>query len=314
MGVGASGDDLNALVTALDKENIYDSSLNVPKQYDEIIAGAVVKFQTKYGIRASGWVGPVTRAKLNALYGCANSTQEPSTPVLTRIAVTPQSASLTVGSTQQLTAAAYDQNGNSLTSTPIWWTSSNPGVATVNQYGLVTPVNAGTTTITAYSGSVTSNGVAVTFTAGANTQSTVPTFTNIAPSGVTYTQGQTMNISWQSAGLASSDTINLYLVDTSKTPQQVPWFTIVTGLRNSVTSYQWNPPNPVPVGNYYKVRVETNEPGVQYAGYSSDYIKVVAPGTSSFLAISGQLASILDSNQLSSLLNAISNYLQQQGQ
>ena len=45
----------------------------LPSSFGENTAAAVVQFQTKYGIRASGWVGPVTRQKLNSLYGCATT-------------------------------------------------------------------------------------------------------------------------------------------------------------------------------------------------------------------------------------------------
>jgi peptidoglycan hydrolase-like protein with peptidoglycan-binding domain len=40
--------------------------------FDQSVAGVVKKFQAKYNIRQTGFVGPVTRAKLNMLYGCTN--------------------------------------------------------------------------------------------------------------------------------------------------------------------------------------------------------------------------------------------------
>ncbi|MCX6713851.1 MAG: putative Ig domain-containing protein, partial [Candidatus Vogelbacteria bacterium] len=43
----------------------------VDPEFDEELASSVVKFQVKYGITPrSGYVGPLTRAKLNALYRC----------------------------------------------------------------------------------------------------------------------------------------------------------------------------------------------------------------------------------------------------
>jgi hypothetical protein len=38
--------------------------------FDEDFAAMVVKFQGKHGIRQTGFVGPLTRAKLNGLHGC----------------------------------------------------------------------------------------------------------------------------------------------------------------------------------------------------------------------------------------------------
>lgn len=81
-GVGSSGEEVVALVTALSKENI-----QTPKEanfYDEAIASAVSVFQEKYrseildpaGLSAgTGYVGSKTRAKLNALYGCKGNTE-----------------------------------------------------------------------------------------------------------------------------------------------------------------------------------------------------------------------------------------------
>jgi len=43
----------------------------VSKSYfGELTGSAVVKFQARYGILQTGYVGPLTRAKLNSLYGC----------------------------------------------------------------------------------------------------------------------------------------------------------------------------------------------------------------------------------------------------
>ena len=79
----------------------------------------------------------------------------PVTPVATRIAITPASATLTsIGQTVQLTARVFDQNDNALTDATVAWTSGNTGVASVSSGGLVTAVSSGTTRITARSGNV----------------------------------------------------------------------------------------------------------------------------------------------------------------
>jgi len=43
--------------------------------FNEDDAADVVHFQRKYGIRQTGYVGSLTRAKLNSLYGCSNNQQ-----------------------------------------------------------------------------------------------------------------------------------------------------------------------------------------------------------------------------------------------
>ncbi|MSU55066.1 MAG: DUF4214 domain-containing protein [Candidatus Taylorbacteria bacterium] len=57
----------------LDRDEVFQDGRTV-LNYNENTAAAVVDFQTKYGIKKTGTVGPVTRAKLNSLYGCTTST------------------------------------------------------------------------------------------------------------------------------------------------------------------------------------------------------------------------------------------------
>src|SRR5439155_603957 len=73
-----------------------------------------------------------------------------SVPVATA-SVSPASATLLAGQTDQLTATPKGANGNPLTGRPITWSSSNTSVATVNSSGLVSCVAAGSATITATS-------------------------------------------------------------------------------------------------------------------------------------------------------------------
>lgn len=64
---------------------------------------------------------------------------------VTGVTVSPTSASIAVGATQQLTATVAPSNA---TNKAVSWTSSNTSVATVSSSGLVTGVAAGTATIT----------------------------------------------------------------------------------------------------------------------------------------------------------------------
>ena len=73
-----------------------------------------------------------------------------SVPVAS-VTVSPTSASIAVGATQQLSAVTKDSAGSSLAGRVVTWASSNAAVATVNSAGLVTGVAAGSATITAAS-------------------------------------------------------------------------------------------------------------------------------------------------------------------
>ena len=65
------------------------------------------------------------------------------------VSITPNSVSLLVGATQNLTASATDANGTVLTGRPVAWSSGNPAVATVSALGVVTAVTPGSATINA---------------------------------------------------------------------------------------------------------------------------------------------------------------------
>ena len=79
-------------------------------------------------------------------------------PALTSITVSPSTATLTAGATQQLAATAYDQNGQPLSPQPAFaWSVAPGGVGTVSAAGLYSAgPAAGTATVQAVSGAVTS--------------------------------------------------------------------------------------------------------------------------------------------------------------
>jgi hypothetical protein len=87
----------------------------------------------------------------------------PPEPVLTTIVVSPPTATLEVGETQQFTAVAYDQFG-AVMAVDFTWTSSDAAVGTVSAAGLFTAVGAGDCGVTATSGAV-SDTAEVTVTA-----------------------------------------------------------------------------------------------------------------------------------------------------
>ncbi|MCX6719711.1 MAG: peptidoglycan-binding protein, partial [Candidatus Staskawiczbacteria bacterium] len=71
--INSGSPEVSNLYGALIKEGIVEGvpSENIRTDYGEETASYVIKFQAKYGIMQSGYVGPLTRAKLNTLYGCA---------------------------------------------------------------------------------------------------------------------------------------------------------------------------------------------------------------------------------------------------
>ena len=109
-------------------------------------------------------------------------TAPPPPPTLTSISVTPISATIEEGQTQQFTATGSFDDGSTadLTSTATW-ASSDTTVATVDASGLATGILAGTTDITATQDGVTSNAAALEVTAA-----TVTEPTTVSVSSITY--------------------------------------------------------------------------------------------------------------------------------
>jgi hypothetical protein len=80
--------------------------------------------------------------------------------VITNIVISPGSPVIVVGTNEAFTATGYFSDGSMsvLASTNgLVWSSSNPGVATINTNGVATGLTNGTTTIIATSGSVSGN-------------------------------------------------------------------------------------------------------------------------------------------------------------
>ncbi len=83
---------------------------------------------------------------------------EPPTPTLVSIAVTPTTALIKRGSTQQYTAkGTYSDGGTTDITADVLWASSNTSVATINASGSAAATGAGTTEISASLNAITSN-------------------------------------------------------------------------------------------------------------------------------------------------------------
>lgn len=121
-----------------------------------------------FATSAMGWSNP---SLFGSVYLTTCGTPPPPVAV-TGVSVSPTSASIGVGGTQQLTATVSPANA---TNKNVTWTSNNTSVATVNASGVVTGVAAGNATITVR----TEDG---NFTA---TSAITVTSSNVAVTGVT---------------------------------------------------------------------------------------------------------------------------------
>jgi 6-phosphogluconolactonase (cycloisomerase 2 family) len=92
------------------------------------------------------------------LQGCASNGQAQHPPTLVSIAVTPVNPSVAAGNPEQFTATGtYSDNSTQNLSSVVTWTSGTPATATISTGGLATTLKAGTSLITATSGSISGN-------------------------------------------------------------------------------------------------------------------------------------------------------------
>ncbi|HXY11335.1 MAG TPA: Ig-like domain-containing protein, partial [Terriglobales bacterium] len=122
-------------------------------------------------------------------------------PTLTSIAVTPSTASIAVGQTEQFTATGTFSNGSTQNlTTSAAWTSSNSQEAGVSR-GLATGATAGSVTITASEGGVSSPAVTLSVTAAPATLTSIA----VTPSAASIAVGQTEQFT--ATGTYSNNTV-----------------------------------------------------------------------------------------------------------
>ncbi len=94
--------------------------------------------------------------------------------VVAQVVVSPATATLVTGQTQQLAATTYDGDGNVLTGRPLSWSSDNTSIASVDVNGLVMAQGPGTATISAMSGEATGTAAITVFGVLEVTTSSLP--------------------------------------------------------------------------------------------------------------------------------------------
>jgi uncharacterized protein YjdB len=144
---------------------------------------------------------------------------------LTAIVVTPATASMTVGASQQFTATgAYSDGATADVTASVTWTSSSPSIATTTTAGMATAVAAGSSTITASLSGI-SGAATLTVTVATKTLSSIAVTPATASIGVgateqyaataTYSDGSTAVVTstatWtsSSAGVATMNAAGL---------------------------------------------------------------------------------------------------------
>ncbi|MEO7359995.1 MAG: Ig-like domain-containing protein, partial [Gemmatimonadaceae bacterium] len=131
---------------------VYDGSRNtiVDKSVIWTSSDSSVATVSAEGVVTGMGVGPVRiAASVQGRSAVANLTVTART--VASILVNPPSPSILVGATLQLSSVTLGESGDILAGRSVFWESSNPIVASIDNFGLLTGLAAGVTTITATS-------------------------------------------------------------------------------------------------------------------------------------------------------------------
>ena len=150
----------------------------VRDQNSNVMAGAIVTWTSSASsvatVNASGLVTGVTEgmvtitASSGSAHGVAVITVVHAPEPVASVEVSPSAETIIRGATLQLTAEAFDVNGQAVAGAEFSWESNDAEVATVDASGLVTGVAEGTATITASSGSAQGTAVITVTTTAAS--------------------------------------------------------------------------------------------------------------------------------------------------
>lgn len=105
---------------------------------------------SRFTLRARAWLLVLAGGVAGGLGACGDSSTGNGSAVA-RVTATPTQLTVLVDESKGLTARAFDAVGNTL-ARPLFWSVSNPSVATVTQGGVVTGVSAGTAQVAASAG------------------------------------------------------------------------------------------------------------------------------------------------------------------
>lgn len=181
------------------------------------VSGSMVTAHAPGGATITAWINSARGSTYISV---------PTPQVLTSVAVTPNPTSVAQYASRQLTATAYDQNGNAMSGQTFTWSSSNTAVATVSSSGVVYGASPGSATITAStggkSGSTSVSVVIPSVSAGISGPSSVPRATATQFTGTAYGGSGPYTYSWRKR-FGSSSTWNAWEAWTSASTSNTTW-------------------------------------------------------------------------------------------
>lgn len=160
-------------------------------------------------------------------------------PTLTSITVAPQSASVAINGTLQMTASGTNNDGTIASLKNLTWTTSAATIATVSTGGLVKGVSAGTATISATDGGVTgSSSVTVGSTASSLSLSPANQTVSLSTSGGSVQFSATFN----GSDVTASTTFNSSNSSVAVFSGVTPGLATLVGTGSTTITASYTPP------------------------------------------------------------------------
>ncbi len=177
-------------------------------------SSAMVAVMNATGLATSAGTGTAT---ITAMLGTvtASTTLTVGPAAIVSLTISPSTATISLGMTQQFQAiATYTDGTTQDLTTSATWTSSSPGVAAVSTTGLASSLSSGTTTISANSGGASGGSVLAVTPAVPVSLAVSPTTASIAFGAqqqfqalLTYSDGSIVNVSTLVTWSSSANTV-----------------------------------------------------------------------------------------------------------
>jgi len=152
-------------------------------------------------VSSSGLVtaGQTGSATITAAVGgkSGSATLSVAAGAVSSISITPGSASVTAGNTQQLTATVKDASGNVITGQTVTWSSSDATIVAVSSSGVVTGALVGQATITAAAGGKSATATVAVAAGAVNSIA-------VSPSSGSVVAGSTLRLSAKATDVAGN--------------------------------------------------------------------------------------------------------------
>ncbi len=261
--------EVGFLHTALQKEGISFSPDTGNKFSKEGgTSSAVIAFQEKYGILPlSGYVGPLTRAKLNELYACSYKACNTNKQCAT---VAGPGNDLCVKDSNCVVSHKACSNKKCVLLSGAGTDTCQTNAECVNPTHKACNVNNQCISVAGEGDNLCVN----------NADCAIPTIKVKSPNGgESYTVGKNFDIKWTSQGIDSNLPIAFSLIDYSQNKTYASGCSVDIKVSAGIasTSYGACLPSLVPVGNQYKAQVciATKDASATYCDESNNYFSIV---------------------------------------